>query len=110
MSNPLNCAFAQLYFLYLKLLLIDDGGLPEFEPLQLLKKDDKREPYPLSWDEQDRLFTALPLYLQRTSPFKVNTDCREQEVCQLRWEWEMPIPELNMSVFIIPKHRHAQAF
>ena len=32
----------------------------------------------------------------------MNTGCRDQEVCQLRWEWEVPIPELNTSVFIIP--------
>jgi len=34
--------------------------------------------------------------------FKVNTGCREQEVCQLRWDWEVQVPELNTSVFIIP--------
>ncbi len=34
--------------------------------------------------------------------FKVNTGCREQEVYQLRWEWEIPIPELETSVFLIP--------
>ena len=34
--------------------------------------------------------------------FKVNTGCREQEVCRLRWDWEVAIPELNTSVFIIP--------
>ena len=34
--------------------------------------------------------------------FAVNTGCREQEVCQLRWEWEVPVPELQTSVFVIP--------
>jgi integrase len=34
--------------------------------------------------------------------FKVNTGCREQEVCKLRWEWEVEVPELNTSVFLIP--------
>jgi len=34
--------------------------------------------------------------------FKVNTGTREQEVCGLRWDWEVEIPELNTSVFIIP--------
>jgi integrase len=34
--------------------------------------------------------------------FKVNTGCREQEVCCLRWEWEVMVPEFNTSVFIIP--------
>jgi integrase len=30
--------------------------------------------------------------------FKVNTGCREQEVCQLRWEWEIG----EHGVFVIP--------
>jgi len=34
--------------------------------------------------------------------FKVNTGCREQEVCQLRWDWEIQVPELDTSVFIVP--------
>jgi integrase len=34
--------------------------------------------------------------------FKVNTGCREAEVCCLRWEWETPYPALNTSVFVIP--------
>ncbi len=37
--------------------------------------------------------------------FKVNTGCREQEVCGLRWEWEVQVPELQTSVFIIPGAR-----
>jgi len=34
--------------------------------------------------------------------FKVNTGCREQEVCKLRWDWEISVPELGTSVFLIP--------
>src|SRR5436190_11718309 len=34
--------------------------------------------------------------------FAVNTGCREQEVCQLRWRWEVPVAELQTSVFVIP--------
>jgi hypothetical protein len=34
--------------------------------------------------------------------FKVNTGTREQEVCQLRWDWEVPVPELDTSVFVVP--------
>jgi integrase len=37
--------------------------------------------------------------------FKVNTGTRDQEVCNLRWEWEIPIPELETSVFIVPRER-----
>ena len=37
--------------------------------------------------------------------FAVNTGCRDQEVCNLRWEWEVKVPELGTSVFIIPGTR-----
>ena len=37
--------------------------------------------------------------------FKVNTGCREQEVCGLRWDWQVQVPELDTSVFIIPGAR-----
>jgi len=68
----------------------------------MLKVTDARKPYPLSWDEQRQLFQGLPGHLARMCLFKVNTGCREQEVCQLRWDWEVQVPELNTSVFIIP--------
>jgi integrase len=35
--------------------------------------------------------------------FKVNTGTREQEVVQLRWDWEIAIPELKTSVFVVPR-------
>jgi len=35
----------------------------------------------------------------------VNTGCRDQEVCGLRWDWEVRLPELSTTVFIIPKER-----
>lgn len=66
-------------------------------------KREARKPYPLSWDEQDLLFEELPEDPNRhMALFKVNTGTREQEVCALRWQWEVPVPELNTSVFIIP--------
>ena len=34
--------------------------------------------------------------------FAVNTGCRDAEICGLRWEWEVEVPELATSVFIIP--------
>ena len=36
------------------------------------------------------------------SLFAVNTGCRDAEICNLRWEWEEHVPQLNTSVFIIP--------
>ncbi len=72
--------------------------------IKLLKQQDAREPYPMSWEEQTRLFKELPDHLVKMALFKVNTGCREQEVCSLRWEWEERIPELNTSIFVIPAH------
>ena len=71
-------------------------------PLIEMEQGAKRKPYPLSWEEQDRLFQELPAHLQRIALFKVNTGCRKQEVVQLRWNWEVPVPELKTSVFILP--------
>ena len=71
-------------------------------PLIEMEKGPARKPYPLSWEEQDRLFKELPEHLQRMALYKVNTGCREQEVCQLRWDWEVQIPELDTFVFILP--------
>ena len=73
-------------------------------PLIEMEKGPARKPYPLSWEEQDRLFKELPGHLQRMALYKVNTGCREQEVCQLRWEWEVQIPELGTSLFILPSN------
>jgi len=58
--------------------------------------------YPLSWEEQSILFSELPAHLQIMAMFKVNTGCREQEVCKLQWDWEIAVPELGTSVFLIP--------
>lgn len=61
------------------------------------------KPYPLTWAEQDRLTKTLPKHLADAVLFAVNTGCREQEVCQLRWEWERTIPDLKTSVFVLPE-------
>ncbi|MEO8466777.1 MAG: site-specific integrase [Gammaproteobacteria bacterium] len=66
-------------------------------------KGEKRKPYPLTWEEQRRLFQQLPGHLQRMALFKVNTGCREREVVELRWDWEVRVPELDTSVFILPE-------
>jgi integrase len=71
----------------------------------VLKVTDARQPYPLSWDEQVRLFQQLPAHVARMALFKVNTGCRDQEVCGLRWEWEVAVPELETTVFLIPGHK-----
>ncbi len=73
--------------------------------IKLLPVRDGRAPYPLSREEQSMLFQELPDYLARMALFKVNTGCRDQEVCGLKWQDEVEVPELNTSVFIIPGDR-----
>ncbi|WP_058515735.1 tyrosine-type recombinase/integrase [Legionella santicrucis] len=71
--------------------------------IKLLPEYDLRKPYPLNWEEQHCLFDELPSHLEKMALFAVNTGCRDQEICELRWEWEISIPELpHIMVFIIP--------
>ena len=86
----------------------DEQGLTwlEYAPkIKLLKVTDGRQPYPLSREEQALLLQELPDHLARMALFKVNAGCREQEVCGLRWDYEVRVPELGTSVFIIPGNR-----
>lgn len=86
---------------------IDEFGLTWLATspkIKLLPEPDLRKPYPLSWDEQCQLFAELPGHLQAMVLFAVNTGCREQEVCQLQWDWEIRIPDMpQLMVFIIPQ-------
>lgn len=85
---------------------VDDFGLTwlaSAPKIKLLPEHDLRKPYPLNWEEQERLFQELPPHLERMALFAVNTGCREQEICQLCWDWEVKIPSLpHLLVFIIP--------
>lgn len=84
---------------------IDEHGLTWLltaPKIRLLPDTDKRQPYPLDWDEQTRLFKELPPHLAKMALFAVNTGCRDSEICNLRWEWLVPVPELEQKVFIIP--------
>jgi integrase len=70
---------------------------------RLSTKGRQAKPYPLTWEEQDKLFQTLPRHLADAALFAVNTGCREQEVCQLRWDWEVAVPDLEISIFILPE-------
>ena len=71
--------------------------------IKLLPEPDLRKPYPLSWEEQTTLFKALPAHLEKMATFAVNTGCREQEICRLRWDWEIKVPAFpKLIVFIVP--------
>ena len=85
----------------------DDQGLPWLRQApprltRLTTKGMQAKPYPLSWEEQDRLIQALPRHLADAALYAVNTGCRQQEICQLRWDWEVFVPALKTSVFILP--------
>ncbi|MBL4866709.1 MAG: tyrosine-type recombinase/integrase [Pseudomonadales bacterium] len=85
----------------------DENGLTWLDQapkIKMLKVDDAAKPYPLKWAEQGRLFHLLPTHLETMCLFKINTGCREQEVCNLQWSWEYEVPELKTTVFIIPGH------
>ncbi len=85
---------------------MDEKGMTWLEAapkIKLFPVKDARSPYPLTQEEQGFLFRELPDHLARMALFKVNTGCREQEVCGLRWDYEVTVLELDTSVFLIPK-------
>ncbi len=87
---------------------LDENGLTWLQSapkIRLLPRNDAREPYPLSWEEQEGLFKALPAHLRHMCLFAVNTGCRNAEICGLRWDYEVLVPELDASVFIISKNK-----
>ena len=87
---------------------IDEHGLTWLlaaPKIRLLPDVEKRPPYPLNWREQRQFFNELPDYLEQMALFAVNTGCRDGEVCGLRWDWEIDVPQLGTSVFIIPGAR-----
>jgi integrase len=63
----------------------------------------QRESRPITWAEQRNLMPRLPDHLARMILFDLNTGARDEVVCSLRWEWEIPIPELGVSVFEVPR-------
>jgi integrase len=84
---------------------MDDRGITWLETapkIKLFPVKDARSPYPLTREEQGLLFRQLPDHLARMALFKVNTGLREKEICGLKWEYEVKVPELDTSVFIIP--------
>ncbi|MEN8131779.1 MAG: site-specific integrase, partial [Pseudomonadota bacterium] len=70
---------------------------------RLSTKGRQGKAYTLSWLEQDKLIKAMPRHLADAALYAVNTGCREQEVCQLRWDWEVDVPDMDISVFVLPE-------
>ena len=71
-------------------------------PLIGMVKGPARKAYPLEWREQAQFFSELPGHLERMALFDVNTGLRSSELCQVRWSWEIQVPELNTYVFMLP--------
>ncbi len=85
-----------------------DGDKPWLQAvpaLEVPRLGDARAPRPLTWAEQDKLFSLLPEYLRQPARFLVWTGLRMREALGLRWEWEIEVPELGTSVFLIPGGR-----
>jgi integrase len=75
-------------------------------PLITMLREAPRPSHPISWEEQDAIFPRLPDHMAYMALFAVNTGLRDANLCGLQWSWEIPIPELARSVFVIP----AEAF
>jgi integrase len=82
----------------------DDGTpwLASAPLIELLENKNRRQPYPITWEEQDYLFQELPPHIERMASFAVNTGVRAENVCNLKWDWEQQLPEIGRSVFVIP--------
>ena len=63
----------------------------------------QRVPRPISWGDQRKLLPLLPDHLARMALFTLNTGMRNDVVCNLRWKWEIKVPELGISVFDVPR-------
>jgi len=77
--------------------------LPAAPLIEMLdEKAQARPARPISWAEQALLLPRLGQHLADMVEFTVNTGARDANVCGLRWAWEVPVPELKRSVFVIP--------
>ena len=83
----------------------DESGLTWIaNPPKLEMRDtrDSRPPQPISWGEQAALLNKAPAHLQDAIVFAVNTGLREHAQAELRWEWEVAVPEVGATVFLVP--------
>jgi integrase len=82
----------------------DEQGRPWLDtaPLIEMLKEDPRPPYPITWDQQEKLLAEQPDHLIDPLLFAVNTGTREENIAGLQWSWERRIPELQRSVFLVP--------
>jgi hypothetical protein len=64
--------------------------------------------YALIRSDLDNYFKGFlkecPEHMKQLVEFALNTGCRSGEITALRWDWEVEVPELEISVFILPSH------
>jgi integrase len=69
----------------------------------------RKQPYPLTWEEQDRLFVRLPQHwAEGLALFGVNTGVRQDELLGLRWDQEVKVPTLDTFVFVLSDTKNDQ--
>ncbi|MBS3953609.1 MAG: tyrosine-type recombinase/integrase [Methylomicrobium sp.] len=80
----------------------NQSWLPSAPLLRMPDWKDAAKPYPLSIDEQHKFLHELPNHLAEMALFALHTGARENIVAELRWEWEIRIPEIESSIFLVP--------
>lgn len=79
-------------------LLLREGNIPwlatAVPKLESPDWGDERQPYPLTWEEQDQLVSRLPIHLVPPTLFSLATGAREQEVAPLKWDQECQVTGL----------------
>ncbi len=85
----------------------DDQGRAWLDTVPMLPTIEgvKRKPRPISWQEQEALLKALPVYLADMALFALNTGLRDQEICAMKWSDECKVNGLDTTVFIISEER-----
>lgn len=78
---------------------------PRFERVD----GDTRSSYPLSWEEQDRLFSSLPSAWDISAGlFATNTGVRKAELFGLKWTDMVPLPDLDTFVFVLRETKNSK--
>jgi len=80
----------------------DGNSYLDATPVIRLLPVESTEGHPLTLVEEKNLFHFLPEYLRDAAGFVLNAGLRNSAAVRLRWEWEVVIPELGITVFDIP--------
>jgi integrase len=84
-----------------------DGSQPwlvSAPPALTMLQESEGRAAPLSWDEQRHLLAELPADRAAMAEFLANSGAREQEVCKLRWSWEVKVAGVDRPVFVVPEN------